>query len=82
MFGRSGKGEVVKNIRLSADEISDDLQEAANRAGRKVREVYDSASDEIVDARDTLTTEIRKNPIRSSFIALGLGVLVGALLRK
>jgi hypothetical protein len=44
--------------------------------------MYNSASDEISHASGAVTGEIRSNPIRSSAIALGLGVVIGALLRR
>jgi len=66
----------------AAQDIKGDLSNAANLAGRKVRSLYNSASDEISHASDTVTTEIRTNPVRSSMIALGIGVLLGALLRR
>jgi len=66
----------------TAQDIKSDLNNAANQAGRKVRSLYNSASDEISHASDTVTTEIRTNPVRSSMIALGIGVVLGALLRR
>jgi len=66
----------------TAQDIKGDLNNAANEAGRKVRNLYNSASDEISHASDKVTAEIRTNPMRSSMIALGIGVVLGALLRR
>jgi len=66
----------------TAQDVKRDLSIAANQAGRKVRSLYNSASDEISYASDTVTKEIRTNPVRSSMIALGIGVVLGALLRR
>ena len=76
----------VQNYRNSTgaivEETKDDIREVANKAGRKVRKLVHTASDEFAHAKDTVTTEIRSNPVRSSFVALGLGVVLGALLRR
>lgn len=59
-----------------------DMKEAANQAGRKVRNIYDTVTSQAMDAKDTVTTEIRTNPVRSSVIALGVGFVLGALFRR
>ncbi len=75
------KDDALTNLKNLANEKKDDIESAANQAGRKVRKLFNSANNEFSDASDMVTSEIRSNPIRSSAIALGLGVLVGALLR-
>jgi ElaB/YqjD/DUF883 family membrane-anchored ribosome-binding protein len=85
MFSTATKDEAIKLKNASqntAHEVSNDLHDVANQAGRKVRSMYNAASDEISQASDKVTTEIRSNPVRSSMIALGVGVLLGALLRR
>lgn len=82
MFNKPVKESTISDLKISTHELSDDLQNAAHNAGRKVRSMYNSASDEITHASDVVTGEIRGNPIRSSAIALGLGVVIGALLRR
>ena len=81
MFTTS-KDDTVTNLKDSMHDINGELHNAANQAGRKVRSLYNSASDEITHASDTVTSEIRSNPVRSSLIAMGVGVLLGALLRR
>ncbi len=66
----------------NAEEAHHDLREAANRAGRKVWNLVHHAGDEITHARDTVTTQIRTKPMQSSLAALGLGFVLGALLRR
>ena len=85
MFSANTKddGANLKNAaQIAANDASCDLRDAANQAGRKVRSLYNSASDEMSHASDTVTAEIRTNPIRSTAIALGLGLLLGALIRR
>ena len=80
MFNKPTKEESITALKTCS--MSDDLQNIANNAGQKVRSLYNSASNEITHASDVVTGEIRGNPIRSSAIALGLGVIIGALLRR
>ncbi len=76
------KDAAVSHLKDSARETKDDLHNVANQAGRKIRSIFNTASDEMSHASDKVTAEIRTNPVRSSMIALGIGVLLGALLRR
>lgn len=60
----------------------DDVAVIANKAGHKLREVIDTASDEVRDAQATLIKEVRQNPVRASAIAAGIGLVLGLLLRR
>lgn len=82
MSATAAKEETVKNLKQSTDDLQDDLHNAANQAGRKVRGMIDAAGDEVSYVSDRLTSEFRTNPLRSGVIALGVGVLLGALLRR
>lgn len=82
MFPSTTKTDTVSEMKNSAHDVGAELHNAANQAGRKVRSMYNTASDEISHASDKVTGEIRSNPVRSSMIALGIGVLFGALLRR
>lgn len=66
----------------SIQDMSSELHAAANQAGRTVRGLYNSASGEVCHATDKVTTEIRSNPIRSSVIALAVGVFFGVLFQS
>lgn len=82
MFNSPAKDSNTINLKDDTREIGETLNDAAHDAGRKVRGMIHSAGDELSHARDYMGTEIRSNPVRSSVIALGVGVLLGALLRK
>lgn len=82
MFSSPTKNDPVDTLKKSSNEVDSELQTAANQIGRKVRSVYNTASDEISQAKDKVTDEIRSNPVRSSMIALGVGVLLGVLIRR
>lgn len=82
----SGLKSSAQHVRSAANDATEgakqDLREMANHAGRKVRDFIHTANDEITQARDTVTTQIRSNPVQSSAIALGVGIVLGALLRR
>jgi ElaB/YqjD/DUF883 family membrane-anchored ribosome-binding protein len=88
----ASKDETVANLKNNAqnfranaseavDEAKDDLRDAANRAGKKVRGVFNTATEELTHARDAVTEHVRTSPVQSSIIALGLGFVIGALFR-
>lgn len=82
MFNSPVKENNAINLKDAASDMGESLHDAAHTAGRKVRGMLHSASDELSHARDYMGTEIRTNPVRSSVIALGVGVLLGAMLRR
>lgn len=82
MSAAAAKEETVKNLKQSTDDLQDELHNAANQAGRKVRGMIDNAGDEVTYVSDRLTSEFQTHPLRSGAIVLGVGVLLGALLRR
>lgn len=73
----------LKNtVAAGATEAKQELREVANSAGRKVRKLFDSTREELNHATDQVTTQIRSKPVQSSMIALGVGIALGALLRR
>jgi ElaB/YqjD/DUF883 family membrane-anchored ribosome-binding protein len=82
MFNSPAKETNTINLKDATSEMGESLHDAAHRAGKKVRSMINTAGDELSHARDYMGTEIRSNPVRSSVIALGVGVLLGALLRR
>ena len=71
----------VKN-RIDSELDENNIADMANRAGRTMRRYYDAASNELHDDYDMVTGRIRSNPVQASVIALGLGVIIGALFRR
>ena len=82
MSATTEQDDAVREVKSAAREINDDLHNAANQAGRKVRGMIDAAGDEVSYVSDKVTSEFQTNPIRSGLIALGVGVVLGALLRR
>ena len=79
---KANEDATVLHVKNAAREVKEDVTDAAHEAGRKVRDFLHTASDEISHVSHSVSTEIRSNPIRSSAIALGAGVLLGMLLRR
>lgn len=71
-----------RDLSNSSEDVGNEFARVANKAGRHVRELIDSANDQLSEASEKVTSEIRSNPIRSSAIALGIGFLLGALFRR
>ena len=89
----AGKEENIANLKNStqnlrsavgnvAEDAKEDLRVVANNAGKRVRDFIHTASDEVTHAKDTVTSQIRTNPVQSSMVALGIGFLLGALFRR
>jgi len=72
------KGEA----RDAATAVKEDLEIIARQTGSHVREFVDSAENGIKDAGGKVATKIRDNPIQSSLIALGAGVVLGLIFRR
>ncbi len=69
-------------IKEAACDMGDKLHDSANKAGHKVRSMIQHAGADISNAKEHVTGEIRNNPVRSSVIALGVGMLLAVILRK
>ena len=79
---KSPNQDFRSNASGAINEAKSDLHDAANQVERKVRGFIDTASDEISHTTDTVTKEIRSNPVQSSLIALGAGFILGSLFRR
>ena len=76
------KDAPMNDIKNAANDVKDELSGAANQAGRKVRSFMNSASNEISHVSDSVTKQVQNNPVQSSLIALGVGFVLGSLLRR
>lgn len=82
MFNPTIKDTNTINLKDAACEMGESLHDAAHSAGQKVRGMLNTASDELTHAGGYVGSEIRSNPVRSSMVALGIGLLIGTLLRR
>lgn len=82
MFSASIKDNNLLTENHAACDIKNDIANAANQAGQKVRSLYAAANHNFSQAADHVTAEIRNRPVRSTAIALGIGLLFGSLFRR
>jgi ElaB/YqjD/DUF883 family membrane-anchored ribosome-binding protein len=83
-------GTIVSDAEsLAAGSISDrsaaamsNLRDRFEVAQRRFGEVYDGAKQKVVAGAKSTDTAIRENPYQSLAIALGVGVLIGALIGR
>jgi ElaB/YqjD/DUF883 family membrane-anchored ribosome-binding protein len=79
-------GEAEKMVGGSASEYvgekAEALRERFSDAQERLSELYHAAQEKVVDSAKTADKTIRAHPYESIAIALGVGVLVGALLRR
>jgi len=71
-----------KDLSKASCSLHKDACECAEEAGRKVREVVDQVSHQWNDTQADIVHSIRKNPIKASAIAVGIGFILGALARR
>lgn len=79
---KSTASSAKRDLRDAGRDTSKNFNQYAEKAGHDLREFIDHTSDKIHHASDRVVGEIRTNPIRSSAMALGIGVLLGALIRR
>jgi ElaB/YqjD/DUF883 family membrane-anchored ribosome-binding protein len=75
-------GSAKKDLQTAGSNFGEDAANMARKAGAQVRETFDHASEGFSKASDYVTDEIRGSPVRSSALALGVGVILGLLLRR
>jgi ElaB/YqjD/DUF883 family membrane-anchored ribosome-binding protein len=61
--------------------VDENLETLGENAGRFTREIIDE-SHHLGDAADAVVAAIREKPIKSAIVALGVGALLGMLLRR
>lgn len=57
-------------------------EQKAREAGVKVRHVIDAASGEVTEVAEVVETRILEKPVQSTMIALGIGLVLGAILGR
>lgn len=74
----------VKNAEktFGSSTIIDDAQDNVRNLGRKAKDYMNAAYDSVSHTKENVTSEIRRNPVQSSLVALGIGFLLGALVRR
>ena len=79
---RSASNDVKRKAQHAAEQGKEGILEIANEAGSKVREIFDHYSEDFGNTKEAIEENIRNKPLQSSIIALGVGVLLGLLIRR
>lgn len=83
---RNKAKKVVDDIEDKVDEYDEnvftDMSDTANKAGMKMRSFFDDVASGAQENVKRIEDEINSNPVRSSLIALSVGVVIGALFRR
>jgi ElaB/YqjD/DUF883 family membrane-anchored ribosome-binding protein len=84
---KNGANRVGEEVRRTANNVRnsmnhDSLETTAHNIGQTVHDYIDNATDQINDAGNRVTSEIRNNPVQSTIVALAAGFLVGILARR
>jgi hypothetical protein len=83
----------TRRLRKDVRAVETDLSGIAHAVGEQVRDYIETAlgsagdgiavaKETLYDASGTVAKRIRKKPVESALIALGVGALLGALLRR
>jgi ElaB/YqjD/DUF883 family membrane-anchored ribosome-binding protein len=78
-FRQAANSPAGRQAAETAKSIGDEVSDFAGDVGRMARKQYDRAQDVAVDAFDDTYAAMRRNPLLTLGIALGIGFLVGAL---
>lgn len=82
---QNNAGQTADTAHDAAHTLKGELRHAlhvVNDASRKVRSAINNAGDEISYVSEKATGEIRNNPVRSSILALGAGIVLGMIIRR
>jgi len=78
--------KMARNFKVDAADAAnaakDDLEGVARETGTHMRAFVDSAGHNLKDAGGAVAGKIRDNPIQSTLIALGVGLLAGVIYRR
>jgi ElaB/YqjD/DUF883 family membrane-anchored ribosome-binding protein len=72
----------VENIRQAAEQKADELREAAQGKAEELRGAAENAKSQAKSWQAGSEAYIRENPTRAILVALGIGILLGLLLRE
>lgn len=74
--------KLVGDASEGASAKAEDLHSRLELAQEKLQEYYDTARERVVTTAKTADKTIRSHPYESLAIALGVGVLIGALINR
>jgi ElaB/YqjD/DUF883 family membrane-anchored ribosome-binding protein len=74
--------QTVKNVASRARGMADAMRDGIDGAAERVRKAGKRAQTSAQEAAESLQASVEEHPIQSVLLALGLGVVVGMLLRR
>jgi len=74
---RDGARRIKEDVRQAAGTFKNDIEDVAREAGAQARACAGSVEKNVKDTLGSVTNKINDNPVQSSVIALGVGVLLG-----
>lgn len=74
--------DVKADLRNTLDRASETVNEAAHSVGKNIRSFISTADGEIREAAETVRTQIKSHPLQAAGVALGVGFLLGLLVRR
>ena len=63
-------------------DAADDVSSYADHANHKIRHFADKARHEVKDAAHHLSDRVRGNPVPAALISLGIGIVLGLVMRS
>ena len=73
---------VTNGVSATSSEVLEDVRERLSEGLEKLNQYYGNAKERVVTGARRTDESIRSHPYESLAIALGVGVLVGALIRR
>jgi ElaB/YqjD/DUF883 family membrane-anchored ribosome-binding protein len=79
---RDDLGKLKKDVAGTARDLAGAARSGAREAGAYVTDAMDTARERGEETLDSAREAIRENPFAATAIAFGVGVLLGALIRR
>lgn len=74
-------GDMVEKGKQAAGQLMDQAGEMGHKVQRWAGDAYEATADKVKEGVDSTTDLIRKYPIPAVLIGLGVGLLIGKLMR-
>jgi ElaB/YqjD/DUF883 family membrane-anchored ribosome-binding protein len=74
--------DAARDLQDRGADLIGNVSDYASEAGARVRGFVDRTVDDVNHVSQSVESEIRGNPVRSTLVALGIGFALGALLTR
>lgn len=82
MANQLNLGRRLEDLRDRLSSVAEDLRDVAGTQADNARQVYRIARKRAVAAKDSVVETVEEYPVRSALVALGAGILLGAVWRR